>query len=143
MARARQLRSAVVAGHRSAAGAIVHPVRRRSKFLVTAAVVAVLAPIAALIGANVFLNVWLPVLLNRQPERLKMSWDWAWTWNLRRVEVWGYGLRVQGPLDQWWLAVDHAELVVELAPLWERRFQADDLDARADGDRRRDGRGAR
>jgi hypothetical protein len=86
---------------------------------------------ALLFGINFFLNTWLKVLLNRQPERLEMDWSYAWTWDARHVEVDGYTLRVQGPLDQWWLTVDRATLTVGLRPLLERRFQADDV--RGDG----------
>jgi hypothetical protein len=90
---------------------------------------ALLAAVLLFIGLNVFLNTWLLVLLNAQPERVEMGWSWAWTWDARHVEVEGYTLRVQGPMDQWWLSVDHAELDVELAPLLEHRFQAEDVNA--------------
>lgn len=103
--------------------------RRPYRFLVASCLLAVLTPVAVLVGTNVFLNVSLPLLINRQPERLKMDWSWAWTWDLQRVEVEGYTLRVQGPVDQWWLSVEHANLVVELKPLLDRRFQADDVQA--------------
>lgn len=96
--------------------------------MLAACFLAVLTPVAVLVGANVFLNVWLPLIINRQPERLKMGWNWAWTWDLRHVEVGGYTLRVQGPLDQWWLSLDRARLTVNLKPLLSRRFQADDIE---------------
>lgn len=78
-----------------------------------------------LVGVNVFVNIWLPPLLNLQPERLRMHWGFAWTWNAHRVHVRGFEMVVQGPLDQWYLHVDHAALDVELRPLLEQRFQAD------------------
>ncbi|MES2640254.1 MAG: hypothetical protein V4850_12245 [Myxococcota bacterium] len=87
----------------------------------------VAAAVALLLGLNLFLNTGLETLLNRQPERLQMNWSYAWTWNARDVYVEGFELRVQGPLDQWWLTVDRATLTVGLRALLERRFQADDV----------------
>lgn len=100
---------------------------RLLRFVVAFCLLAVLTPVAVLVGVNVFLNVSLPLIINRQPERMKMGWTWAWTWDLHHVDVSGYTLRVQGPVDQWWLSLDRAKLAVDLKPLLERRFQADDV----------------
>jgi len=109
----------------------MHRVRPTLLVLGSLALFLVTLGAAFLFGLNFFLNTGLKVLLNRQPERLEMGWSYAWTWDARHVEVDGYTLRVQGPLDQWWLTVDKAELTVGLRPLLERRFQGDDV--RADG----------
>jgi hypothetical protein len=101
--------------------------RRHARRAAVALALAVGVPVGLLAGLNVFLNTGLLVLLNRQPERLSMSWAWAWTWDARHVQVDGYTLRAQGPIDQWWLFVDHADLSVELGPLLSRRFQADEV----------------
>lgn len=103
--------------------------RRFRWFLLVLLLLAALLPVAVVVGTNAFLNVTLPLILNRQPERLRMGWSWAWTWDLQHVRVWGYTLRVQGPMDQWWLSVDQGSLKVELRPLLERRFQADQVEA--------------
>ncbi|MDP2304742.1 MAG: hypothetical protein Q8P18_01780 [Pseudomonadota bacterium] len=97
--------------------------------LVRLAVTSVALAVALLLGLNLFLNTGLLWLINRQPERLQMTWEHAWTWDARNLVVDGFTLRVQGPLDQWWLTVDHADLTVGLRALLERRFQADDVHA--------------
>ncbi|MDP2316986.1 MAG: hypothetical protein Q8P41_29100 [Pseudomonadota bacterium] len=105
----------------------MHRVRTALARLVALAGCVVVAAVALLLGLNLFLNTGLKTLLNKQPERLHMTWSYAWTWNARDVYVEGYTLRVQGPLDQWWLTVDRATLTVGLRALLERRFQADDV----------------
>lgn len=105
----------------------MHRLRRVLAALLGAVLFAATVLVAALYGLNVFLNVGLPILLNRQPERLLVSWDHAWTWDARTVRVEGVALRVQGPLDQWWLAVDRGVLTVDTFALLERRFQAEDV----------------
>lgn len=101
--------------------------RRRLRQLLLFVLFLASAAVALLLGLNFFLNTGLLLLINKQPERLEMRWSYAWTWDAQRVWVEGFTLRVQGPLDQWWLTVDRAELTVELLPLLERRFQADDV----------------
>lgn len=105
----------------------MHPWRRR---VVLLAGVLALVPTTALLALgnlNLFVNLVLPRVISMQPERVRMRWGWAWTWDAHHVEVRDFAMWVQGPLDQWYLHVDHATLDVELLPLLERRFQADDL----------------
>ncbi len=105
----------------------MHRVRLALSRLIALAGVVFVAAVALLLGLNLFLNTGLKSLINQQPERLSMTWSYAWTWDARNVYVEGYTLRVQGPLDQWWLTVDRATLTVGVLALLERRFQADDV----------------
>ncbi|MDP2310207.1 MAG: hypothetical protein Q8P18_29595 [Pseudomonadota bacterium] len=68
----------------------------------------VLLPIALLLAVNVFLNIWLPVVVNRQPERIKLTFDVAWMLVPGEVEVHNLEIRQQSPNDQWLMKIDNA-----------------------------------
>jgi hypothetical protein len=103
----------------------VFPVRTRHLVLGAAALSAL--PVLALVGVNVFLNIWLPVILNRQPERLHIGYDFAWMLIPGEVRVRSLRIRAQGPADQWLLEVDRVSGTVDLAALRAGRFAAHTL----------------
>lgn len=82
-----------------------------------------------LVGFNLDLNVWLPVILNRQPERLKVEYDVAWVLWPSHVEVRGLHIRAQSPKDQWTIDVDSASGEIDTYLLFEHTFRAYDVQA--------------
>lgn len=90
------------------------------------AAVILLVP-ALLLSENVFINTGLHLLLNLQPERVRITWDRAWTIYPGDVEVVGLAVRVQEPVLQWMVTADHATGHVDVAALTEYRFVASHL----------------
>lgn len=78
---------------------------------------------AALLAVNTVLNVWLPVLLNTRPERLRLTYDVAWMLAPGKVHVRGLSIRQQSMRDQWLLVVDRAVVHIDLWSLVDRRFR--------------------
>lgn len=58
------------------------------------------------VGLLVFLNISLPLIVNRQPERIRMTYDLAWVRTSGEVEVHNLEVRQQSPKDQFLLHVD-------------------------------------
>lgn len=96
------------------------------RFLRFVVVVACLPP-ALLLGVNVFINLWLPGLINMQPERVKVTWAVAWMVVPGEVEVNGLFIRSQSPFDQVSISVDHATGTIALRDLFDKRFRAYDI----------------
>lgn len=86
-------------------------------------------PLVLLLAENTFLNVWLPLVINLQPERVRVTWDMAWSVYPGRVEVTGLRIRSQSPFDQVYIVVDHATGTVDLRSLLDQQFRAHDLQA--------------
>ncbi len=94
--------------------------RRRIGMLLRFVCVLATIPFVLLLGVNVFLNLWLPVLVNQQPERMKMTYDLAWMLVPGEVEVRRLEIRQQSPKDQWLLNVDEATAEFALRDLLEQ-----------------------
>lgn len=67
-----------------------------------------------------FVNVSLPILVNRQPERILMTYDVAWLSTSGAIEVHNLEIRQQSPKDQWLLHVDEGVGFVDLRALLDR-----------------------
>lgn len=63
-------------------------------------------PLALLAGVNVFINVWVPVMVNHQPERTRLGFEVAWMIVPGVIEMRGLELRQQSRMDQWVMHVD-------------------------------------
>jgi hypothetical protein len=94
-----------------------------------AAFVLVLA--VALVVENVLLNLFLPLVLNLRPERLRIDYSLAWTVIPGSVEVRNLRVRNQGQADQWLVQADRASGSIDLQSLRHERFQATEV--RAEG----------
>ncbi|MDP2315259.1 MAG: hypothetical protein Q8P41_20340 [Pseudomonadota bacterium] len=90
---------------------------------------ALVLPLVVLLGLNVFVNLWLPVLLNLQPERVRITYDVAWMLIPGQVEVRQLRIRSQSPRDQLVIDADRASATVDLPLLVDRTFRAHTLRA--------------
>jgi hypothetical protein len=97
-----------------------------------AAVVA-LSPLALWVLFTLWLNFGLPLLINGQPERVRVRYDAAWMVVPGRLEIRGLEIRNQGLRDQWQLEVARASTEIDLPALLTRTFVAEGL--RAEGAR--------
>lgn len=79
---------------------------------------------------NLFLNLGLPQLLNRRPERLRIQYTLAWMLIPGDVYVRGLQIRSQGLTDQWQVTADEASGDVAVLELFDRHFHAGALSAR-------------
>lgn len=95
----------------------MRPGHRLRNILLSIVVALAALPIAAWVGLLVFLNVSLPILVNQQPERIRMTYDVAWVLPSGQVEVHNLEVRQQSPNDQWLLHVDEAVGAVDLRAL--------------------------
>lgn len=86
-------------------------------------------PCALWIGLLVFLNITLPILVNRQPERIRMAYDVAWVNTSGQVTVRNLEIRQQSPNDQWLLHVDDATGMVKLHDLLDHTIHITTADA--------------
>lgn len=77
--------------------------------------------------ANAWVNLALPGLVNRHPERLELRYDYAWMVVPGHVHVHGLVLSGTGLTDAWRLSADDVSGTVALGALRERRFVATDL----------------
>lgn len=92
-----------------------------------------------------FLNVSLPILANRQPQRIRMTYDFAWVSTSGQVEVHNLEIRQQSPNDQWLLHVDKGVGFVDVRALLDHTIHVTSAEghgvsfrwrARADAKRR-------
>lgn len=86
-------------------------------------------PVALLLGVNTFINLWLPVILNVQPEQVRITYDVAWMIVPFDVEVRQLQIRSQSPYDQLIVEVDRATATIDLAALFDRTFSAHAIEA--------------
>ncbi len=86
-------------------------------------------PVAVLLGVNTFINLWLPVVLNQQPERVRITYDVAWMFVPFEVEVRQLQIRSQSPRDQLIIEVDRATATIDVATLLDRTFSAHTIEA--------------
>jgi hypothetical protein len=88
--------------------------RRRTGIFLRVLGFLVALPFVWLLAINVFLSTGLPIVLSRQPDRLKLTYDLAWMLVPGKVEVRNIEIRQQGLRDQWLLTVDRATVVFDL-----------------------------
>lgn len=78
---------------------------------------------------NLFLNLWLPSLINRQPERLRISFGSAWISLDGALTVTDLSIIAQGPLQQLVIEVDRADALVDFWTLPDHVFSASEIKA--------------
>lgn len=78
-----------------------------------------------LVAANVFLNTGLaPKLINRKPEKIRVTWEGGWTVIPGVARLWGIELRGQSKVIQWYATLDEVSVRSQLLPLADKDFRA-------------------
>jgi hypothetical protein len=100
---------------------------RAVRFVLFAVSGGMTAALTALVLVNVCLNTGLEPLINRQPERLRVTWALALMLEPGHVYVWGLNIRSQTLVDQWEITASHVTGDIDLDALWYQRFIASDV----------------
>ena len=75
-----------------------------------------------MVGLHLGLNVWLPLLVNQQAERVRLSVGVAWMVRPGEVSVRNLQIRQQGLADQWILTLDEATATIDFSDLFDHTF---------------------
>ncbi|MDP2304669.1 MAG: hypothetical protein Q8P18_01410 [Pseudomonadota bacterium] len=78
---------------------------------------------------NMFINLGLPMVLNLQPEQVRITYEVAWMIVPFDVEVRQLRIRSQSPNDQLIIEVDRASATLDLTALVDRTFSAHTIEA--------------
>lgn len=104
--------------------------RARTALWIKRLIVALLAVTGLyLVAANLLINTSLSSLLNRRPERFKISWSRAWSVWPGLVQVRGLAIEGKSRNVEWTVAAERARGWVGLPQLLGRRFHLRSLHA--------------
>jgi hypothetical protein len=101
------------------------------KWAIRIGIALLLFEVIYVVGANIFLRSGLlPQLINKKPEKMRISWDSAFTYLPGFANVKGFELRSQTRRDQIFVAVAEADARISLVKLAFKTIHIRGVDAR-------------